>query len=302
MEGKKRQIQVLTLVLCLLLVCLNLWQLRQISDLREDLRRTEANLQTETRRLDERIQVVQRAMREADAAVLDWEYTTAVNKEQRVLDVTVDLSLKEWSVDTEVWVNWTSLLDGKTGSEPMRGGKSGRLTGILKLPVGGHREYALEAVIQNGESQRLEDLGYLGDTATLLPVQLAGCGGSSANYTREKDGSGIFDLSFYEVDLQGSKGSGPPEVKDAVFRLRRNGDVTVEQTAKYGETIENYTCDPEKGLIAEAGMGDEFTLSFFCRDTSGLGYEFDLEQWSIGESGIAREHGPEDFWPTLTWD
>ena len=63
MEGKKRQIQVLTLVLCLLLVCLNLWQLRQISDLREDLRRTEANLQTETRRLDERIQVVQRAMR-----------------------------------------------------------------------------------------------------------------------------------------------------------------------------------------------------------------------------------------------
>ena len=105
MEGKKRRIQVLTLVLCLLLVCLNLWQLRQISDLREDLRRTEANLQTETRRLDERIQVVQRAMREADAAVLDWEYTTAVNKEQRVLDVTVDLSLKEWSVETKVWVN-----------------------------------------------------------------------------------------------------------------------------------------------------------------------------------------------------
>ena len=116
------------------------------------------------------------------------------------------------------------------------------------------------------------------------------------------DGGGIFDLSFYEVNLQGSKGSGAPEVKDAVFRLRRNGDVAVEQTAKYGETIENYTCDPEKGLIAEAGMGDEFTLSFFCRDTSGLGYEFDLEQWSIGESGIAREHGPEDFWPKLTWD
>ena len=135
-----------------------------------------------------------------------------------------------------------------------------------------------------------------------VPVQLAGCGGSSANYTREKDGGGIFDLSFYEVNLQGSKGSGAPEVKDAVFRLRRNGDVAVEQTAKYGETIENYTCDPEKGLIAEAGMGDEFTLSFFCRDTSGLGYEFDLEQWSIGESGIAREHGPEDFWPKLTWD
>lgn len=302
MDGKKNRIQALTLVLCLLLVGLNLWQLRQISDLREQLARTETNLQTETRRLDERVQAVQRAAQKADAAVLDWEYTTSVNKEQRVLDVTVDLSLKEWSVDTAVWVNWTSLPDGRTGSEPLRGGRSGHLRGTLKLPVGGRREYALEAVIQNGESQRLEDLGYLGDTTTLLPVQLAGCGGSSADYTREKDGSGTFDLSFYEVNLQGSKGNRAPEVKDAVFRLRRNGDVAVEQAAKYGETIENYTYDPEKGLTAEAGVGDEFTLSFFCRDASGLGYEFDLEQWSIGESGISREAGPEDFWPRLTWN
>lgn len=302
MAGKKNWIQILTLILCLLLVGLNFWQLRQISDLRGQLRSVEANLQMETRRLDERVQAVQRAAQEADKLVQDWEYTAAVNKEQRVLDVTVDLSLKEWSVDTAVWVNWTSLPDGKTGSEPLRGGKSGHLTGTLKLPVGGRREYALEAVIQNGESQRLEDLGYLGDTAGLLPVQLAGCGGSSADYTREKDGSGTFGLSFYEVNLQGSKGSRDPEVKDAVFRLRRNGDIAVEQTAKFGETIENYTCDPEKGLTAEAGMGDEFTLSFFCRDASGLGYEFDLEQWSIGESGISREAGPEDFWPRLTWD
>ncbi len=302
MDGKKNRIQVLTLVLCLFLAGLNFWQLRLVLDLREQLARTETNLQMETRRLDERLVAVQRAAQEVDAAVLEWEYTTAVNKEQRVLDVTVDLSLKEWSVDTAVWVNWASLPDGRTGSEPLRGGKSGHFTGTLKLPVGGRREYALEAVIQNGESQRLEDLGYLGDTAGLLPVQLAGCGGSSADYTREKDGSGTFDLSFYEVNLQGSKGSRAPEVKDAVFRLRRNGDVAVEQTAKFGETIENYTCDPEKGLTAVAGMGDEFTLSFFCRDASGLGYEFDLEQWSIGESGISRETGPEDFWPRLTWD
>ena len=302
MDGKKNRIQVLTLVLCLGLLALNLWQLRQISDLRNQLGSVESNLQTEARRLDERVQAVQRAAQEADAAVLDWDYTTAVNKEQRVLDVMVDLTLKEWSVDTAVWVNWTSLLDGRTGSEPLRGGKSGHFTGTLKLPVGGHREYALEAVIQNGEGQRREELCYLGDTATLLPVQLAGWGGSSADYTREKDGSGTFDLSFYEVNLQGAKGSRTPEVKDAVFRLRRNGDVAVEQTAKYGETIENYTCDPEKGLTAEASMGDEFTLSFFCRDISGLGYEFDLEQWSIGESGISREAGPEDFWPRLTWE
>lgn len=302
MDGKRDRIQALTLVLCAALLALNFWQLRRISDLRGELRSVETNLQMETRRLDERVQAVQRAAQEAYAEVLDWEYTAAVNKEQRVLDVTVNLSLKEWSADTAVWVNWTSLVDGRTGSEPLRSGRNGHFTGTLKLPVGGRREYALEAVIQNGESQRLEDLDYLGDTTTLLPVQLAGYGGSSANYTREKDGSGTFDLSFYEVNLRGFKGNRVPEVKDAVFRLRRNGDVVVEQTAKFGETIETYTCDPEKGLTAEAGMGDEFTLSFFCRDASGLGYEFDLERWSIGENGISREAGPEDFWPKLTWD
>lgn len=303
MEEKKKRdwAKLLTPALCVVLLGLNLWQLRRISELEQAVWNVQNGVVDQVSQVSSQVSSLRYNMAHAEDQVLDWEYATSVNKEQRVLDVTVDLTLKEWSVDTAVWVNWTSLPDGRTGSEPLRGG-SGHLTGTLKLPVGGRREYALEAVIQNGESQRLEDLGYLGDTTTLLPVQLAGCGGSSGDYTREKDGSGTFDLSFYEVNLQGSKGSRAPEVKDAVFRLRRNGDVAVEQAAKFGETIEHYTCDPEKGLTAEASMGDEFTLSFFCRDASGLGYEFDLEQWSIGESGISREAGPEDFWPRLTWD
>lgn len=304
MEEKKPRNwkKIAAVAFCAVLLGLNLWQLRRISELEQAVWNVQNGVVDQVSQVSSQVSSLRYNMAHAEDQVLDWEYTTSVNKEQRVLDVTVDLSLKEWSVDTAVWVNWTSLPDGRTGSEPLRGGRSGHLTGTLKLPVGGRREYTLEAVIQNGESQRLEDLGYLGDTTTLLPVQLAGCGGSSADYTREKDGSGTFDLSFYEVNLQGSKGSRAPEVKDAVFRLRRNGDVAVEQIAKFGETIEHYTCDPEKGLTAEAGMGDEFTLSFFCRDASGLGYEFDLEQWSIGESGISREAGPEDFWPRLTWD
>ena len=299
MDGKKDRIQVLTLVLCLLLVSLNLWQLRQISDLRGQLGSVETNLQMETRRLDERLVNVQRAAQEADAAVLNWEYTTAVNKEQRVLDVTVDLSLKEWSVDTAVLVNWTSLPDGRTGSELLHGGRSGHLTGTLKLPAGGRREYALEAVIQNGESQRLEDLGYLGDIAGLLPVQCYSYGVGGPTLSRYASRPDLLTISDCDVNLEGCKGEPLPDLSNQVFRLRRNGEIAEETTAMYGETIGQYTCEE---MPIEVQPGDEMELTFFCRDESGLGYEFFLRRWSIGENGVEEQALPEESWPKLTWD
>lgn len=299
MEEKRRDWKKIAAVaFCAVLLGLNLWQLRQISDLRGQLQSVETNLQMETRRLDERVQAVQRAAQEAYAEVLDWEYTTAVNKEQRVLDVTVDLSLKEWSVDTAVWVNWTSLPDGKTGSEPLRGG-SGHFTGTLKLPVGGRREYTLEAVVQNGESQRLEDLGYLGDTTTLLPVQCYSYGVGGPTLSRYASRPDLLTISDCDVNLEGCKGEPLPDLSNQVFRLRRNGEIAEETTAMYGETIGQYTCEE---MSIEIQPGDEMELTFFCRDNSGLGYEFSLRSWTVNESGVGEQASPEESWPKLTWD
>lgn len=299
MEEKRRDWKKIAAVaFCAVLLGLNLWQLRQISDLRGQLQSVETNLQMETRRLDERVQAVQRAAQEAYAEVLDWEYTTAVNKEQRVLDVTVDLSLKEWSVDTSVWVNWTSLPDGRTGSEPLRGG-SGHFTGTLKLPVGGRREYTLEAVVQNGESQRLEDLGYLGDTTTLLPVQCYSYGVGGPTLSRYASRPDLLTISDCDVNLEGCKGEPLPDLSNQVFRLRRNGEIAEETTAMYGETISQYTCEE---MSIEIQPGDEMELTFFCRDNSGLGYEFSLRSWTVNESGVGEQASPEESWPKLTWD
>lgn len=300
MEEKKRDWKKIAAVaFCAVLLGLNLWQLRRISDLRGQLQSVETNLQMETRRLDERVQAMQRTAQEADTAILNWEYAAAVNKEQRVLDVMVDLSLKEWSVDTAVWVNWTSLPDGRTGSEPLRGGRSGHLTGTLKLPVGGRREYTLEAVIQNGESQRLEDLGYLGDTTTLLPVQCYSYGVGGPTLSRYASRPDLLTISDCDVNLEGCKGEPLPDLSNQVFRLRRNGEIAEETTAMYGETIGQYTCEQ---MSIEIQPGDEMELTFFCRDNSGLGYEFSLRSWTVNESGVGEQASPEESWPKLTWD
>lgn len=299
-ERKKRDWGKIAALLCALLLVVNLWQGQRLENLERQISEARRKLSAEIGGLESSFYA---QAQEADKLVWNWEYIPSLNMEKRRLDVEVSAVLKEWREDTAVELFWFAENGGGEGdSISLSGGGTGTFTGTLELPLDNpSMEISLYAVIQNGGNQRRESLGYLGDTTSLLPVQLAGYGVSSADYTREKDESGTFDLYFCEVNLQGSKGSRTPEVKDAVFRLWRNGDVAEEQTAKFGETIENYTCDPEKGLTTEAGIGDTFTLTFFCRDISGLGYEFTLEQWLISEGGIEQE-GTEKIWPKLTWD
>lgn len=301
MEEKKKRdwAKLLTPALCVVLLGLNLWQLRRISELEQAVWNVQNGVVDQVSQVSSQVSSLRYNMAHAEDQVLDWEYATSVNKEQRVLDVTVDLTLKEWSVDTAVWVNWTSLPDGRTGSEPLRGGRSGHLTGTLKLPVGGRREYALEAVIQNGESQRLEDLGYLGDTTTLLPVQCYSYGVGGPTLSRYASRPDLLTISDCDVNLEGCKGEPLPDLSNQVFRLRRNGEIAEETTAMYGETIGQYTCE---WMSIEVQPGDELELTFFCRDNSGLGYEFSLRSWTVNESGVGEQASPEESWPKLTWD
>ena len=92
MDERRSRIQILTLVLRLLLLVLNLWQLHRLSDLRGELRSVETNLQMEARRLDERIQTVQRAVQEGDKLIQDWELRSVV-VEPGYLCLIVEVSL-----------------------------------------------------------------------------------------------------------------------------------------------------------------------------------------------------------------
>lgn len=301
MDGKKDRIQVLTLVLCLLLVSLNLWQLRQISDLRGQLGSVETNLQMETRRLDERIQSIQRTAAEADLLVQDWTYTSSVNRETRSLDVAVSVTLKEWQADTAAELLWTNENGhGEGDGIPLSGDGAGVFTGTLELPLAGlSGGNLLDVKITNGETARRESLGYLGDAATLLPVQCYsyGVGGPTLSWYASRPD--LLTISDCDVNLEGCKGEPLPDLSNQVFRLRRNGEIAEETTAMYGETIGQYTCEE---MSIEVQPGDEMELTFFCRDNSGLGYEFSLRSWTVNENGVEEQASPEESWPRLTWD
>lgn len=296
MDEKKNRIQILTLVLCLFSVSLNLWQLRRISELRGQLGSVEANLQTETRRLDERVQNIQRAVADADKLVQDFEVlSVSPDAESRCLRAEVSLRLKEWREDTQVQL--TAIQGPDTRHVALTGGE-GRYTGVVEIPVNS-QEIRLAAQISADGFRKEEDLFGWGSASMLLPVQCFGWGSGGPDYTRNADKSGTLTVSHCETNLNGFEGNSLPQLSGQVFRLRRNGDVAAEKTAMYGETIGQYTCEE---LSAEAQIGDELTLTFFCRDESGLGYEFFLECWAIDDNGLGERTAPEADWPRLTWD
>ncbi|WP_295735548.1 hypothetical protein [uncultured Oscillibacter sp.] len=296
MDKKKNWIQGFTLVLCLFLLVLNLWQLRQISDLRRQLQSTETNLQMETRRLDERVQAVQRAAQEADKLVQDWELQSVdVDPASRCLRAEVSLGLKEWREDTQVYLTVTQ---GTETRNALLTGNGGRYSGVVEIPVDS-REIRMLARISAEGLQKEEDLSGWDSASMLLPVQCYGWGVGGPNYARNPDKTGALTVTHCEAELMGYEKRALPQLSEQVFRLRRNGEIAVEKTAMYGETINQYTCEE---VSSEAQIGDELILTFFCRDESGLGYEFFLDCWAIDDNGIGARRAPAADWPRLTWD
>ena len=300
MEQKRRDwVKLLTLALCVALLGLNLWQLRRISDLRNRLGSVETNLQMETRRLDERVQAVQRAVESADALVQDWEmYSVEVNPVFRSLRVEIAVRLKEWREDTQVHL---AVVQGADTRYPALTGGAGQYFGAVEISVN-NQEVRLLARISAEGLQKEEDLFTWESASMLLPVQCNGWGIGGPDYTRDADKNGLLTVDSCEVELTGVGGrTDLPPLSGEVFRLRRNEDIAEEKAAAHGDGIDRYTC---RELTAAAQIGDRMTLTFFCRDESGLGYEFFLNAWEIDENGIQNAGGPAPGadWPRLTWN
>lgn len=151
MDGRKNWIQVLTLVLCVLLLSLNLWQFRQISDLRGALQSMETNLWMEARRLDERVQAVQQVVNDAEKLVQDWELRSVdVDPASKCLRVEASLQLKEWREDTQVQL---AVVQGTDTRQAAMSGGAGLYTGVVDIPVNS-REVRLLASVNAGGSGR----------------------------------------------------------------------------------------------------------------------------------------------------
>lgn len=292
MDKKKDRTRILTLALCVALLGLDLWQLRQLSDLRNQLGSVETNLQMESRRLDEQVQAVRRDMKSAEELVRSWDYAPSVNMEKRCLDVEVSAALKEWREDTAAELVW-EIENGGSGSVPMAGDGAGTFTATLELPLDGlWTDYGLYTIIRNGETRHRESLGLLGSAGELLPVQCTSqAGRMQAEYMKD-----VFTVYECGAELY----TGSSETEGHMFRLRRGGEIAAEQAAEPGDRSDSYFCGK---LSAEVRPGDEMALTFFCRDKNGLGYEFLLRSWTAAaERDLWDNSTAWVDWPRLTWE
>lgn len=286
-----------TLILCVVLLGVNLWQGKRLSELEQDIRNAQNSLMNDINAVRGQVSSVYYGLEHNDDLIQNWEYATSVDMEKRRFNVDVAVDLKEWSEDTAVDVVWENLYgESLEGVERLTGTPAGSYSGTLKLPgLERLNEISLAAVITNGGTQRRENLGSLGDVAGMLPLQCNSWGMGGPSYRR-----GVFTVSNCLAALYSKSEKVPEEIENAVFHLARNGEVVAEQTAKQGYTMGNYECDQE--MSVECQTGDKLILSFSCRDQYGLGYEFFLYGWEITGEGAIRDFAPDTDWPKLTWN
>ena len=294
MEKKGRDWGKLAAMLCAALLGLNLWQLRQLSDLRGELRSVESNLQMESRRLDEQVQTLRRDVKGGDQLVQRWDYAPSVNMDRHCLDVEISVVLKEWGEDSAAELLWYDENDGGGGgSVSLSGDGTGTFAGRLELPLdGAGADIGLGLVTRDGGVRRREELGLLGSVSELLPVRCDfQAGRTQAEYMKD-----VFTVYECGAELY----TNSLETEGHVFRIRRNGDVAAEQAAEPGDRLDSYFCGR---LSSAVRPGDEMALTFFCRDENGLGYEFLLQNWVAVEERDVAPGSPEwTSWPRLTWD
>ena len=294
-ERKKRDWGTIAAVLCVLLLAVNLWQGKRLESLKRRISEVQQNLSAEIKGLESSLYV---QAQEADKLVQNWNYTSSVNMEKRCLDLTVSIVLKAWREDTAAEVLWIG--DGNSdgeGSAPLAGDGKGTFTGVLEIPLNrGLLEFALVLVTRDGGDVRRENLDGIYDTGELLPVQCTYQGGrTQAEYLK-----GVFTAYECSAELYTKAYPGGIETESQVFRLRRNDEIAAEQAAEPGDASNSYFCGK---LTSEAQPGDRMTLTFFCRDENGLGYEFLLQNWvAAAERDVANSGSEWEDWLKLTWD
>lgn len=284
--------KILTAVLCVALAAL----LFQNGTLRAEIQ----NLRQETQSLSNHVLDMQQYVmdfyytaRGCDRLVSSWGITSAINQKDRCLDVMVDLRLKTWQEDTTAELLWDKL-EGGTESFPMTAEGDGCFQTALSLGLERAESIWLDVIVSGGGTQNREALGGLGDFASLLPIH---CNRYHTAYVACQDG--VFtaengDAAFCSIDGKDLA------LRDVEFRLRRNGEIVSRQAGE--ASMEQPALYRHGKLEAECRPEDEMAVTCFCRDQSGVGYEFFLDGWTIGDSLVIYSSPKWEEWPRLTLD
>ncbi|MBR5471466.1 MAG: hypothetical protein IKU81_05060 [Oscillibacter sp.] len=284
---KKNALQIITLILCAVLLVMNVRQGRKLEEYRRQVENDLANQYNTLRNdLNNLSNSVEQKLEEGAQLVADYGLEpVGMNKVSRSLQADVVVTLKEWGADTAVEL--LAKLDGKETVLPMTTSGSGEFACALEVPTEQNCELWLDVTITSGGMTRREQLGGWGELSMLLPVQMYSWGGSAPVFR-----DGFLSIGQQTGHLEGRDGA-PARAYDICYRLYVNGEKVKEEAR-----CENW--------LQECAEGDEVCLTLFCRDEYGLGYEFTMDEFVCDEdasdlgTGSVVSNGTAS--PLLSWD
>ena len=283
---KKNGLQVISLLLNVVLLAGLFLVGSEVKELRREASSRQNYLVNEIDVLREQVNSIRVTQREQTEFLKDHRFEpTGLNQETRLLEGTMNLSLRRWAADTAVTL--LAELNGETWEIPMTG-ESGAFTAVVGLPVTGQGELIFEALITSqGETSREHVTGY-GDFSMLLPLQTGGGGWDGPVYQ-----DGVLSSQFH-ITIDGQDNQRPGTIENPEFRIYRNG----EPVQTFGAVIDPsagsssgvcYTVDTENNeWFVECATGDVIEIRFRCEDEYGLGYDFLFQTWSA--EGDLAEH------------
>jgi len=282
---KKNWVQIVTLVLCAVLLVVTIMQGRRLQELRTHLDTELSKMETHFDRAISNVDdQVAYQLEEAAKLIEGFEVQPLyVDKESQTLEASVVLTLKQWSEDTQVDV--TAVIGTNTFITRLPVNANGTCRGQVAFPLEEQTEVRLEAaVITNGITTRQELTAWT-DISGLLPLWYSG-GGWGGPYWE----AGLLTCDNIQIDISNRENESV-QVDEPKFHIYCNGELMQELPGMYQTNLE-IPCQE----------GDLVEIHFLCEDEFGLTYEFYFLGWRIRD-GVAEEYYT-DGWesPKLSWD
>lgn len=275
---KKNWMQIVTLCLCGILMAVTLVQGKQLNEIQRQMDDRMDNLRDSVEREIRNISNdIERELEEADKVVAEYVLEPqGIDKENRSLQVTASVALKEWYDDTEIVL--LAKVGGHELSLPMESDRNGSYASQISLPLEGNNEVFLDALVTGGGLTKKETLGGWGDISMLLPLQNSGGGWGGPEYR-----DGVMSSQFH-ITIRGENGT-PAPVQNPQFLTFKNGELVQTQEAiedPYSGASDGrcYTVDTENyEWSVQCDIGDVIEVRFRCEDEFGLGYDFLFQTW-----------------------
>ena len=302
---KKNGIALVSLVLNLVLVALVLWQGSRLDALEQDLWNVQDNLMDRQGQVMDEVDALREDVQEGERLIADCALEPAgLDPEARSVLLNASVTLKEWSADTDAAL--LLELDGQTTEARLAHAGNGVFTGEAAVPAEENGSLSVTLLADIDGTVTREQAEFVYQLSDLLPVT-DGATGTSTPYWEEDTlllQSGFF-FCPYDRDHD------YVEVRDPEFRLYRNGELILEETAVYHPMSDDipycyYLREINKDGLGEtipvdAQLGDTLRLAFACQDQFGLAYEFTMDRWQVLDGDVEKVYLDGDRLPTLTW-